>query len=366
MNFDRLLRYVGSALQAAVLLAAVAPAHAATHYVAANGVDAAGCGVAAQPCRSISWAIWSATAGDVILVGPGRYGDLDGDGVIGEPGEEIGVGDCPPLEFCPIVALIRVNKAVTIISSRGAASTVIDGRSVGSLARSIVINGGEFGRPGKGFTVTNTKYWGGDALVVDGANVKVRGNQVVSTAVQPFTSVQPPARYGISVLGAGPVSVEGNQVIGQWQAGIYADGPGKTIRRNQVSVTATYGIYGLGNSPLILGNIVTGANAGILLQNGASAIGNSVTGGHYGIVVNYSEGSVFTGAIQQNNIVDNRSCGLSNELGVPGLNATNNYWGAASGPGPDPADQVCNGGGGSTIVTPFLTKPFSVSAPIKP
>lgn len=34
------------------------------------------CGRRDRPCRSISQAITSATAGDLVLVGPGRYGDL--------------------------------------------------------------------------------------------------------------------------------------------------------------------------------------------------------------------------------------------------------------------------------------------------
>jgi hypothetical protein len=54
---------------------------------------------------------------------------------------------------------------------------------------------------------------------------------------------------------------------------------------------------------------------------------------------------------------------------VTGLDAKNDYWGAATGPGPDPADDAgsshSNPNGGSTTVAPFATKPFSVKAPVK-
>src|SRR5262245_46449517 len=66
-----------------------------TRYVAENGQDASGCGGGwATACRSITQAIGLANAGDIILVGPGRYGDLNRNGVIGEAGEENGSPGC--------------------------------------------------------------------------------------------------------------------------------------------------------------------------------------------------------------------------------------------------------------------------------
>ena len=61
---------------------------AATLHVANNGIDSDTCGAGSAPCRSISRAIVNAAAGDTIVVGPGRYGDLNGDGSFGGPGEE--------------------------------------------------------------------------------------------------------------------------------------------------------------------------------------------------------------------------------------------------------------------------------------
>src|SRR5438477_2130817 len=58
-----------------VLLLPAGAAYARTLTVAANGVDSARCGTSV-PCRSVSQAINLAVDGDIIVVGPGRYGDL--------------------------------------------------------------------------------------------------------------------------------------------------------------------------------------------------------------------------------------------------------------------------------------------------
>ena len=72
-----------------VVAAALSPraASAATLLVANNGVDSPTCGPA-EPCRSLARAIANAVAGDTIVVGPGRYGDLNGDGTLGNAAGE--------------------------------------------------------------------------------------------------------------------------------------------------------------------------------------------------------------------------------------------------------------------------------------
>jgi hypothetical protein len=97
------------------------PAEARTLHVANNGLDSFTCGDKDHPCRSISQAITNASVGDRIIVGPGSYGDLNGNGIFGEPGEEIaqiGFG-------CR--CMIRLNKRVTLTSRDGALATVLDG-----------------------------------------------------------------------------------------------------------------------------------------------------------------------------------------------------------------------------------------------
>lgn len=351
---------------AIALLWALAPtAQASTLYVANNGVNprdcssglACGVGAGTPPCRSITCAIASAQAGDTIVVGPGGYGDLDNDGILGEAGEEKPPAGCD--------CMIAVNKAVTLVSSHGAASTVIAARSV-DVAKNVLLalNGGEFGQPGKGFTITNTKRNLAEGIVIDGTNVKVRGNQVLVTHVYPLALPSPGG--GISALSGGPILIEGNQVLGYWNPGIRAQGTGKTVRKNQVSVNFAAGIEAEGDS-VVIGNIITAASQGIWLIEGARAVGNAIYGGPNttGVYVSTYEGTFpFTGVIERNNITG-MACGVYNS-GVPSLSAINNYWGAVSGPGPAPAAAVCNVSGGTTVTTPFATAPFIVKAPIKP
>lgn len=52
---------------------------AATLWTMASGADSASCGSNASPCRSISQTIANAQDGDTIYVGPGRYGNVNGD-----------------------------------------------------------------------------------------------------------------------------------------------------------------------------------------------------------------------------------------------------------------------------------------------
>ena len=56
-------------------------------HVAAYGSDSPTCGLQ-SPCRSISQAMENAASGDTIYVGPGHYGDVNGDGNFAGPGDE--------------------------------------------------------------------------------------------------------------------------------------------------------------------------------------------------------------------------------------------------------------------------------------
>ena len=334
----------------ATFLAFTGFARGATLYVANNGVDVVGCGAKASPCRSISQAIANAVAGDKIIVGPGRYGDLQLNGVLGETGEETPAPGCG--------CMLALNKAVSLTSSDGAAATMIDGRflSVGATVL-IITDGGEFGKPGKGFTVTDPNG-AGDGIVLDANNVTVAGNQLVSRS-------DDVGSYGIeTVASGGVVLIQGNQAIGPWHSGIVVRGSGKTVRANVVSGSSSYGIVAEGNSSIV-GNVITGNSNGLYLVESASAQGNAVHGNkESGIVV---FGPAFAGSVEGNNLFGNRVCGLYN-VGQSGLVAKNNFWGAATGPGADPADPAlgtCEGLGTTTVV-PFATKAFKVKARINP
>jgi hypothetical protein len=343
-----------------VLIALAAGAHGATLNVANNGQDSGACGATASPCRSISQAIINAAAGDEIVVGPGRYGDLNADSIIGSGGDEKGAPGCS--------CLIAVNKSVIIRSTHGAAATSIDARSV-LVFQTVLItaDGVEFGRPGQGFTVTypldNTDPYPG-GINVNANEVSVRGNLVVG-----FFNGRGAGISTFCTTGGG--HIEDNQVMG-WSIGIQPLCGTKNVSRNAVSFNG-YGILAYTNAPvtdnILLGNSGTGihiagnrasgnfaaGNATGLASNlGGTLSGNAVLGNLIGIDADSDALSV-----SGNNIIGNQ-CGLRKE-GFPTEDARNNFWGAASGPGPDPADGVCYG---LSVTSPFATTPFNIANPL--
>lgn len=103
-------------------------------------------------------------------------------------------------------------------------------------------------------------------------------------------------------------------------------------------------------------NLVEGAN----VYDQAKVTGNAFLGGLIGVSVPF--GANFAGVVEKNLLTGNHACGVFNKKSGAAIVALNNYWGAATGPGPAPADQV--GGGcdfsGTTTAAPFATKPFNV------
>ena len=356
-------------LLSALLLVALAAsaARAATLYVANDGVDDPACGSKKSPCRSISQAVNTRAAdGDSVVVGPGVYGDLNGNGTPGDaPGEEIGGFGC----------MLVIARRVALTSSSGAAATIIDGRfDALSCNVGIGADGTQFGKPGKGFTVTNTASATGSGIVINASNVQVRGNQVVATGMGPNT---------IGVGAGGPVTfhgrgietvdkpqtmlIEGNQVIG-WSIGIAPFGAGKTIRNNVVALNNN-GIAEI-TGGAVTGNVVVVNAVGISLGLAANGVGNAVYGNlAWGLEFNAGP---YTGTLEKNDFVANGfaafsanpNCGIVGPGFQPSFAAANNYWGAATGPGADPADAACTGGTNGTA--PFATKPFKVKTRIKP
>jgi hypothetical protein len=254
--------------------------------------------------------------------------------------------------------MLLMDKAISLTSSDGAGATLIDARRVGGAngGAAIVIytNGGEFGRPGKGFMVTNTAYDDGKGIVVDSQNVAIRGNQLV--ALNGATN----SGIGIDTVDfPETITIEDNQLIG-WGTAIRARGDGKLVRANELSFNSV-GIS-ISGSSRAEGNVIVGSAYGAEPKNTAAIVGNAFYGGR--VTVNAQPG--FAGMIHKNNFVGSRDdCALTNLSNTEGLVVTNNYWGAATGPGPDPADKFCDFLGTSTVV-PFAPKPFGVKARVKP
>jgi hypothetical protein len=333
-------RQLAAVLLVAAGLLLIAPlAHGTTLYVAINGLDGLSCGPVPSPCRSITQGIANAVVGDTIIVGPGVYGDLDGDGTPGDsPGEETPSPGCG--------CMLSVNKGVTIVSSDGAAATIIDARTAQVNTNVLIIaDGVTFGKPGKGFTVTATTLVVSEdtGIAVDATNVSIQGNQILN--------VSHPARgrIGIDTVDndGETILIQGNEVVGWSLTGIQANSSGKTISKNHVaSIGFNLGAptgFVVGNgifaakASIVVGNVVTGSVAesfggeGIDVSDSVKVVGNAVYGKFTGILV---FGPSFSGTIAKNNLVGN-ACGLDNES-VDGLLAANNYWGAATGPGSPP------------------------------
>jgi hypothetical protein len=150
----------GLALAACTYVGAVGTtAAAATLWTSNVGSDSGSCGASASPCRSISQAVANATDGDTIWVGPGHYGDVNGDGNFTGPGDEqpdpnAGNGEAPYLDQGCIVC---ITKALHIYSTNGAALTVIEGNGSSTNSHSTVMilhDGVDFGAEDHGFTIT--------------------------------------------------------------------------------------------------------------------------------------------------------------------------------------------------------------------
>ena len=294
----------------AVLLAA-GPAHAARIFnVGVHGTDAVGCGTVAQPCRTIGHVVGVAASGDRIIVGPGTY---------------------------PAFAL---DKAVTLESTHGAGATIVEGSVVfqGATVTIPVAAGAEgavIGRTSKGFTIRGAEF----GIIVDTTDVVIQDN-VVSGGVQ-----------GNSV--GARLTVAGNVISGE----IVAGGADTSVLQNAIQGPGV-GVTMAGSGAVLRDNVITGASAGAIVGNNIDVVEirrNTFAANGIGLVVQVGGSHV---VVASNNFLGNGNgnCGILNDR--DGLVATGNYWGSSSGPGADPADQVCQR---AADTTPFLRAPAIVN-----
>jgi hypothetical protein len=155
---------VGSALAACIcMVAAGTTAAAATLWTSNVGADSGSCGTSAAPCRSISQAIANASDGDTIWVGPGHYGDVNGDGNFTGPGDEQpdpnGAAGYSP---GPYGCIVCITKALHIYSTDGAALTFIESNAATGPGSTVMIlhDGVDFGAVDHGFTIAGGNSYG--------------------------------------------------------------------------------------------------------------------------------------------------------------------------------------------------------------
>ena len=355
------------ALLAALIIAPPA-SHAAKVLVAVDGVDTTPCGTKAAPCRTIGFAIALAAPNDTVLVGPGHYGDLDGDGALTRNDEE---------RFGSASCMVNVDKPLTLLSTAGAAATVIDGG--GGLRAVMCANeaGTVIGKRKKGFTFTGAGgVYAGLFVVVDSptSGVLIAGNRAVKNG------------FGFTVFGHNVM--RGNHAVGNADVGIAVGGPGTVVESSVISGNGGTGLILLLNTGVFRDLVVSGNGGHGIQTNGAAAIqrtvvtanarsgvyvavpGTTITGS--AVLGNATNGvEIFAGAdvhITQSNIAGNgpavpggpivANCGLTNNSTAQS-SALGVWWGAPDGPGPNPADYACSPGEIVTI-TPAAAKPYTV------
>jgi len=323
-----------------VLVAFAGSAGAATLYVGNQGIDSGSCGSSSDPCRSISRAITNAGSGDTIVVGPGRYGDLDEDGTYGETGEEaaeVNTGcDC----------MVNIDKRLSLRSVNGAAATIID------------VNGGNIS--GVGIEASGVVF--GSAKALGFSIVRADENGVeVSSSVNGVT-IAGNLSYdndgdGFAIDGLRH-TVSSNRAFRN-ETGFAINGANSTVSDNVAAENGDDGFDVAGDDHSFLRDVSTANDRGFRLAGGRHQLTSCAALGNRddGILLL----SAATARIEKSNIFGNdaegsENCGLSNASGNV-ITATGNYWGSSIGPGPDPADAVCNSGGGSiSDLTPISSK----------
>jgi hypothetical protein len=357
-----------------------APVYAATKktcYVANNGEDTFTCGTKAQPCRSINFAFACTMPAGIVAVGPGIYGDINGSGTVGDlPGEEPTL----PSSGC----MIDILWPLTLVSTDGAGSTVLDTGGDPAARAAVCIrtadaSGAVFGKLNKGFTIRNSLGTGpgdvgGTGLDLEEADgVKVEGNIAIGT------------RSGMSIgfqIGGRNATLK-NNIASDWEGGFYVISEGVVLTGNLAKGNTGMGGEGGFRLDGLSGAVVTKNSA---IANGAAGFElwlypsetftfskNTALGNARGLQINAntSSGPVSV-AITKNNFFGNGdltglsapygpNCGLvvrNDAVANPvTVNAAGNFWGAATGPGPNPADAAggadCSwdSGGGITLTT---------------
>jgi hypothetical protein len=342
-----------------MLAGGVGHAGATTFTVAASGIDAVDCGTKAAPCRSLSRAIANAAAGDKIVVGPGRYGDLDADGALGEPGEEAGAG-----------ALVTVDKTLTIESLEGAATTLIDGGGANLSAVVIAASGVRFGKAKKGFTVSRSGLFGVfvDPQVTDVtvSGVRAVGNQTgfgskASGLVFRGNVAEASDQNGFALTGNG-VTITGCRATGNTLVGFSIGGASNVLKANAATANGDAGFDLKGAGHTLTGSIAAGNQLGLRLGEATdqlTLVGNSFVGNVGSGVLTSSPDVTLVKTNIFGNGNDGSNCGTTT-VGAGTFTLEKVCFGAASGPGDDPADATC----GIVSVVEIVEKAFKITVKV--
>jgi hypothetical protein len=348
-------------LALAVLLTAAAPATAGTLNVAVTGADADGCGTKTAPCRSISRAIANAVAGDKIVVGPGRYGDLDADGTLGEPGEESAAD----------AGMVVIDKPLTVESVEGAATTVIDANGGDVNAVAITASGVKLGKPKKGFTVTGSDRAGvaiGFASDVIVSGIRSIRNDIgfgsKSSGIVFRTNVAEANAADGFVFTGGGCSFSACRATANGGNGfaLSGDGGGHVVKSCVASANGEAGFLIFSNGSSVTKSVANGNDVGMTVGAGGSPqLGtNAFLGNRRSGVIVTAPNVTLTKSNVFGNGNDGTNCGVS-VAGAGTVILDRICFGAPTGPGDDPADQTCGGPGGGIEILEILQKVIAIS-----
>lgn len=334
-------------LSLSLVAAAAATASAASLYVANTGIDSGSCGTKTDPCRSITQGVANASVGDTVVVGPGTYGNIDHDFTIGEAGEEVGgtvdFWDC----------MLVIDKPVTVVSSAGAFSTVIKMGPATAPDATVCLDaaGAVLGASGKGFTVE------GPDTASPFSAVLVSEPSVGAVVTGNVTTCRDSNAYGILSM-AQQAQILSNRAPGGCTVGISSSGDASVLKGNASDLNFT-GFSVSGDGVIFDGNVAQGNFTGLSMYSDV-AVSRSSFMGNAGAGVWVKLPGSGTGSVTTSNFLGNGNfsypnCGVFDEAAGT-TTFEGNWWGAASGPGADPADAKCNG----TMPTTFADKPISV------
>lgn len=288
------------------------PASAAVVRVTNDGADSSSCGSHTAPCRSISQGIENALDGDTIYVGPGRYGNVNGDSTFSGPGDERPEAGVAPWDSSGCI--VCINKGVHIYSTAGAELTVIDSGGAQPQYQSTVLilsDGADFGAARQGFTIT-----GGNAHGVTiepnfsargvARNISVSGNIDLGDGdgVFFFGDDFDPASF----IGCPPIActfsarvliadnrlvnngIGVNVVVNDWA------GQGSVVIRDNQAINAGYGYWIFPGFP--------GGQPHVSPADNVRLINNIAANGNVGFYV------VESGPIESNTAIDNTQSGF--------------------------------------------------------
>ncbi len=388
----------------AALLSIAAPGAATTLTVSTNGTDSGTCG-SSPPCATIAQAVANASTGDSIAVGPGRYAGATINKALTLASSANGGANINGTVTLASDGIVFGKKGKGFVVTPGGANSAIV-----VSANAVTVRGNFVSRCDKGVDVSGSDVVVRDntfdscnvGVLISGSGARVRDNRasyinlrgmvlaITSSNAEllgnrftgGFTAIDVggsghllrrnlmTASVNAILSNSGPmndtpptnVTVEENLIVGALSIGFSVnDGSGWVFVGNAAIGGNAPGFYINTSSPSTLtGNVANGnASEGILVGNASDVVlqGNTA-------IDNSSNGIVLTGvgtgvSISGGNVYGNGTCGV-NVSTTNAVTIDKLYWGAATGPGADPADDIC----GNTMQT-TVTNPAAKAAKIK-